>query len=169
MHVCSVYVCNHVCVAVPIVLPSHPRTSSSSLPACIPAHPHTLTPSHRTGGIKGFPNWEEEQRIRKQRKLTVRRNILPPHPLTPSLPPSSSPHLLPPPPPLAYFLPLLPSQPLQMEGLLTLLEEELNYSKKQSRSQIRALLADQAWMQVWCEHECECVNVHWLMANGVYM
>ena len=41
-------------------------------------------------------------------------------------------------------------QPGQMENLLMMLEEELNYSKKQSRSQINALMreAGQARKQV---------------------
>ena len=41
-------------------------------------------------------------------------------------------------------------QPGQMENLLIMLEEELNYSKKQSRSRINALMreADQARTQV---------------------
>ena len=183
-----------------------------------PSSPHPLTPSLLTPSLLtltgGIPSLEEEQKIRRQRKLTVRTLlslphltsspphsapltmylslcIPPPHPLTlhpsslphltsspltfhpslltpslciphslapdPSLliPHSSSPHSSLPhsasltPHPLTLHPSLLTfSQSSQMEGLLTLVEEELNFSKKQSRSQIKAFVADQAKEQV---------------------
>ena len=114
---------------------SHPLTlHPSSLPhltsSPLTFHPSLLTPS-----------------LCIPHSLAPDPSLLIPHSSSPhsSLPHSASltPHPLTLHPSLLTF-----SQSSQMEGLLTLVEEELNFSKKQSRSQIKAFVADQAKEQV---------------------